>query len=63
MWCFGILVAYCVSAEAPPAPAGATFCQIAKPMYWSASDTRKTKEQADRHNRIGKKLCGWGASK
>lgn len=44
-------------------PAGAapdTFCQIAKPIYWSRNDTRMTKEQADAHNRKGKRLCGWG---
>ena len=41
-------------------PAGAapdTFCQIAKPITWSANDTRFTKEQADSHNRVWKRLC------
>lgn len=42
---------------------GATFCQVAKPIYWTAADTRNTKEQADTHNRVGKELCGWGAKK
>lgn len=59
MWCFGLLVAWCVASQPAAATAGATFCQVAKPFYWSAADTRKTKEQADRQNRIGKKLCGW----
>ena len=60
MLCYGLIVRWCVSQEAVVAD-GATFCQVAKPMYWSAADTRKTKEQADIHNRKGKKLCGWGA--
>lgn len=38
----------CTPAAPPPAD---TFCQIAKPIYWSAKDTRRTKEQADIHNR------------
>lgn len=63
MLCIGLFVMWCQSAQPPAITAGATFCQVAKPMYWSAGDTRRTKEQADRHNRIGKKLCGWGASK
>jgi len=61
MICVGLFVMWCQSTQPAAVTAGATFCQVAKPMYWSASDTRKTKEQADRHNRIGKKLCGWGA--
>lgn len=44
----------------PAATAGATFCQVAKPILWSATDTRATKAAADTHNRIGKRLCGWG---
>lgn len=36
-----------------------TFCQIAQPIRWSKDDTRITKEQADKHNRKGKALCGW----
>lgn len=38
----------CTPVATPPAD---TFCQIAKPIYWSAKDTRRTKEQADIHNR------------
>lgn len=62
MWCIGVIVAYCIT---PPlaATAGATFCQIAHPIQWSVNDTRLTKEQVDRFNRIGKKLCGWGKRK
>ena len=58
MICFGILVMYCVSQQ-PAVANGATFCQIAKPVYWDATDTRQTKEQIDKQNRIGKRLCGW----
>lgn len=41
---------------APPSQACSEFSAI----YWSKNDTRTTKEQVDRHNRIGKALCGWG---
>jgi len=44
----------------PAAPSGGvTYCAVATPFYWSSADTRKTKEQADRINRVGKALCGW----
>jgi hypothetical protein len=46
-----------------PAPTGATFCDVAKPIYWTPTDTRRTKEQVDSHNRVGKELCGWGTKK
>lgn len=62
MWCFGLLVMFCQAQSAPAATAGATFCDVAKPVYWSTSDTRKTKEQVDIHNRKGKVICGWGKS-
>ncbi len=55
-----------IFAQLTCSPIGAvpdTFCQIAKPILWSASDSRMTKEQADTHNRKGKKLCGWGKAK
>ena len=58
--CFGLLVMFCQPPAAPPATAGATFCQTAKPLYWSAADTRRTKEQADIHNRKFKALCQRG---
>lgn len=64
MWCVGLLAMYCFVPEAvPSATAGATFCQVAKPHYWTAQSTRRDKEQADIHNRKGKKLCGWGGGK
>jgi hypothetical protein len=43
----------CQPKGAPPD----TYCQIAKPIYWSSKDTRGTKEQADRENRKWKALC------
>lgn len=42
---------------------GATFCEIAKPFWYSKLDTDKTKEQAIIHNAKGVQLCQWqGAS-
>jgi hypothetical protein len=53
--CIGFLFFYhCVTPENPPTD---SYCQIASPIFWSAQDTRKTKEQADRHNRVWKSLC------
>lgn len=56
MICIGFLVIFqCTPAEAlPPA---APYCDIARPIRWSAQDTRATKEQADRENRKWKRLC------
>lgn len=53
--CVGFLVMFCQ----PPEHKVATdsYCQISKPIYWNSSDTRKTKEQVDTHNRVWKKLC------
>ena len=51
MTCTGFaffFVSLTCTQAAPPAD---TFCMIAKPIYWSAKDTRRTKEQADIHNR------------
>jgi hypothetical protein len=58
MLCFGLIVMFCQQPIAP-ATAGALFCDAAKPIYWSAKDTRQTKEQADAHNARGKARCGW----
>jgi hypothetical protein len=54
--CFGLLVMFCQTKEPAPAPAS-SYCEIAKPIEWSALDTRKTKEAIDTHNRVYKKLC------
>jgi hypothetical protein len=53
--CVGFLFFY--SCATPAAPPTDSYCLIAAPIFWSAHDTRKTKEQADRHNRIWKSLC------
>jgi hypothetical protein len=59
MWCVGLIVIYC-HVQQQPATAGARFCDVAKPITWSAKDTRRTKEMIDEHNRVGVRLCGWG---
>jgi hypothetical protein len=41
-----------------PATAGAKFCDLYKPVYWSKDDSRQTKEQVDGNNRVWKSLCG-----
>lgn len=55
MLCFGIILMVC-QLQQQPVPVD-TFCQIYKPVYWQASDTRKTKEQNDTNNRKWKRLC------
>jgi len=57
--CFGILLMWCQPASGLALDV-ASFCRTAQPIYWTAGDTRGTKEQIDEHNRVGKKLCGWG---
>jgi hypothetical protein len=39
----------------------ASFCEIAKPIAWSARDTDSTIEQVKEHNAVGAALCGWRA--
>lgn len=56
--CIGFLLFY--SCTTPAVPPTDSYCLIATPIFWSAHDTRKTKEQADRHNRIWKSLCASG---
>jgi hypothetical protein len=50
-----------------PRSTQATFCDVMNaaggPIRWSKSDTRLTKEQADRVNAAGVDLCGWGKRK
>ena len=52
----------CLGFLAVPPP-DAPYCAVAKPIYWSAHDTRATKAQADRENRKWKRLCGAEAAK
>lgn len=55
--CLGLIFFFVCepSTSAPPPPD--TFCQIARPIRFSAKDTRQTKEEADFHNRKWKALC------
>jgi hypothetical protein len=69
MLCFGIFLMVCNPSQAQePVVPHATFCETMNtinggPIIWSPSDTRRTKEQADKINRVGKSLCGWGKKK
>lgn len=38
----------------------AAFCDVAKPIAWSARDTDGTIAQVKEHNAVGVALCGWG---
>lgn len=60
--CVGIVFFMWCHPAAAPSGIAAPFCDTAKPIYWSPGDTRKTKEQADQHNAVGKRLCGWKGS-
>ena len=56
MTCIGFLVLFqCFSSA--PAQSSLLFCDGAKPIFWSAKDTRQTKEQIDTHNRKVKRFC------
>lgn len=57
MICTGLALGFAYLTCTQPAPPPDTYCQIAKPIYWSKNDTRATKEQADRENRKWKRLC------
>lgn len=47
----------CTADAAKAPPPISSYCAIAKPITWSAQDTRATKEEVDTHNRIWKRLC------
>jgi hypothetical protein len=53
-----MLVSACAKQQPEPALAVAPYCEVARPIHWSAKDTRTTKEQADRENAKWKRLCG-----
>jgi hypothetical protein len=55
-----LLLSACTKQQAEPAVAVAPYCHVARPIYWSAGDTRATKEQADRENAKWKRLCANG---
>lgn len=60
MACFGLILFMWCNPPAAPVPSGATFCQIYKPVRWSRSDTRRTKEETDLNNRKLVRLCRKG---
>jgi hypothetical protein len=53
------LLSLCACAKQQPEPAAALapYCDVARPIFWSAKDSRATKEQADRENAKWKRLC------
>jgi hypothetical protein len=55
MICFGLFIMFCQPQAAPPVVD--TYCKNMRPIYWSAADTRATKEQIDTENRKYKRLC------
>ena len=57
------LVCACAKQQAEPAIAVAPYCEVARPVYWSAKDTSTTKEQADRENAKWKRLCAADAKR
>lgn len=64
MLCLGFLFVFACQAPAlPPAQSAAAFCAVARPILWSAADTRASKEAIDEHNQVGRQLCGWGKKK
>ena len=56
MECWGFLIYFSCQVAAPPPPTD-SFCAIYKPIHLSHADTRRTKEQADSHNRVWKRVC------
>lgn len=59
LW-LGLIILCPTPKKADTAAQGATFCQLYQPQYWSANDTRKTKENIDTLNRTWKGLCSGG---
>ncbi len=54
---FAFFFVYMTCTQTAPAPSGASFCSTYRPILWSAKDSRKTKEQADKMNRVYRKVC------
>ena len=48
-----------MDSSAPISPV-LTFCDGARPIYWSPKDTDKTIWAIKAHNNVGKQACGWG---
>lgn len=57
MTCWGFLIFMTCAPPEPVAPPAAPYCDVAKPVQWSAHDTRATKEAVDTENRKWRKLC------
>lgn len=57
MICVGLFVMVCNPTGAQPVAQHAAFCDVYKPVYWSAHDTRATKEAVDTNNAKWKRLC------
>jgi hypothetical protein len=58
-----LLFCACAKQQAEPTIAVAPYCDVARPIYWSAGDSRATKEQADRENAKWKRLCAARSSR
>lgn len=55
MLCYGLLfVMYCASEKHV---ATDSYCLTYRPVMWSSKDTRQTKEQVDKNNRVWKAVC------
>lgn len=57
MVCVGLFVMICNPSGPQPASPYASFCETYRPVYWSARDTRATKEMIDTNNAKWKRLC------
>lgn len=55
---FALGLAMLTCRQDQAAQPAAAYCDVARPIFWAASDTRRTKEQADRENRKYRALCG-----
>jgi len=61
---FFVALTGCAGELPPPGVSMvAPYCDVARPIYWSAKDTRATKEQADRENAKWKRLCAADAKR
>lgn len=56
MLCYGLLLVMWCDQPSPPVPSD-SYCSVYKPVMWSSKDTRQTKEQVDRNNRVYKSVC------
>lgn len=53
--CYGLVfVMWCLTETAANTD---SYCRAYRPVMWSSRDTRQTKEQVDRNNRVYKAIC------